>query len=82
MLNFANSVFMEQNNSLPPFLNGKLRKAQELIQRINPVLHQLHQRATTAVESSKQHLEMRDRAVEERDLVRHLPLKLNYIVIY
>lgn len=82
MLNFANSVFMEQNNSLPPFLNGKLREAQELIQRINPVLHQLHQRTSTAVESSKQHLEMRDRAVEERDLVRHLPLKLNSLIIY
>lgn len=82
MLNFANSVFKEQNDNLPPFLNEKLRKAQELIQRINPVLHQLHQRTATAVESSKQHLEMRDRAVEERDLVRHLPLKLNSVIIY
>uniref|UniRef100_A0A671S8D8 Sperm-associated antigen 5-like n=1 Tax=Sinocyclocheilus anshuiensis TaxID=1608454 RepID=A0A671S8D8_9TELE len=49
----------------------ELRKAQELIQRINPVLHQLHQRTTTAVESSKQHLEMRVRAVEERDLMEN-----------
>ncbi|XP_026060198.1 sperm-associated antigen 5 [Carassius auratus] len=52
-------------------LLAELRKAQELIQRINPVLHQLHQRTTTAVESSKQHLEMRDRAVEERDLMEN-----------
>lgn len=63
--------------NLPPFLHGKLRKAQELVQRINPVLHQLHQRTTTAVEHSKQHLAMRDRAMEERNLVRHLPLKWN-----
>uniref|UniRef100_A0A9J8B5S5 Si:dkey-25o16.4 n=1 Tax=Cyprinus carpio carpio TaxID=630221 RepID=A0A9J8B5S5_CYPCA len=52
-------------------LLAELRKAQELIQRINPVLHQLHQRTATAVESSKQHLEMRDRAVEERDLMEN-----------
>lgn len=61
--------------NLPPFLHGKLRKAQELVQRINPVLHQLYQRTTTAVEHSKQHLVMRDRAMEERNLVRHLPMK-------
>ncbi|XP_043106088.1 sperm-associated antigen 5 isoform X2 [Puntigrus tetrazona] len=52
-------------------LSAELRKAQELIQRINPVLHHLHQRTTTAVESSKQHLEMKDRAVEERDLMEN-----------
>ncbi|XP_073698948.1 sperm-associated antigen 5 [Garra rufa] len=52
-------------------LLAELRKAKELIQRINPVLHQLHQRTTTAVENSKQHLAMRDRAVEERDLMEN-----------
>uniref|UniRef100_A0A672LCN7 Sperm-associated antigen 5-like n=1 Tax=Sinocyclocheilus grahami TaxID=75366 RepID=A0A672LCN7_SINGR len=52
-------------------LLAELRKAQELIQRINPVLHQLHQRTATAVESSKQHQAMRDRAVEERDLMEN-----------
>lgn len=54
---------------------AKLRKAQELVQRINPVLRHLHQRTTTAMEQSKQHLEIRDRAVEERNMVRSLPLK-------
>ncbi|XP_016357360.1 sperm-associated antigen 5-like [Sinocyclocheilus anshuiensis] len=52
-------------------LLAELRKAQELIQRINPVLHQLHQRTATAVEISKQHQAMRDRAVEERDLMEN-----------
>ncbi|KAA0722289.1 Sperm-associated antigen 5 [Triplophysa tibetana] len=46
-----------------------LRKAQELIQKTNPVLYQLHQRTVTAMQQSKQHLAMRDRAVEERDLL-------------
>lgn len=64
-----------KSQNVPSFLHGKLRKAQELVQRINPVLHQLHQRTTTAVEHSEQHLAMRDRAMEERNLVRHLPLK-------
>ncbi|KAL1282383.1 hypothetical protein QQF64_001186, partial [Cirrhinus molitorella] len=49
----------------------ELGKAKELIQRINPVLHQLYQRTTTAMENSKQHLAMRDRAVEERDLMEN-----------
>ncbi|XP_050976132.1 sperm-associated antigen 5 [Labeo rohita] len=52
-------------------LLAELRKAQELIRRINPVLHQLHQRTATAVENSKQHLAMRDRAMEERDLMEN-----------
>ncbi|CAM4492681.1 unnamed protein product [Leuciscus chuanchicus] len=52
-------------------LLAELRKAQELVQRINPVLHQLHQRTTTAVEHSKQHLAMRDRAMEERNLMEN-----------
>lgn len=77
MLNFANSVFKEQNDNLPPFLNEKLRKAQELIRRTNPVLLQLRQRSVTAVESRGQHQAERDRAVDERDLVRHSPLTFN-----
>ncbi|XP_039550451.1 sperm-associated antigen 5 isoform X2 [Pimephales promelas] len=52
-------------------LLAELRKAQELVQRIHPVLHQLHQRTTTAVEHSKQHLAMRDRAMEERNLMEN-----------
>nr|XP_696012.4 sperm-associated antigen 5 [Danio rerio] len=49
----------------------ELRKAQELVQRINPVLRHLHQRTTTAMEQSKQHLEIRDRAVEERNMMEN-----------
>ncbi|KAK7161781.1 hypothetical protein R3I94_004454 [Phoxinus phoxinus] len=52
-------------------LLAELRKTQELVQMINPVLHQLHQRTTTAVEHSKQHLAMRDRAIEERNLMEN-----------
>ncbi|XP_056315110.1 sperm-associated antigen 5 isoform X2 [Danio aesculapii] len=49
----------------------ELKKAQELVRRISPVLHHLHQRTTTAMEQSKQHLEIRDQALKERNMMEN-----------
>ncbi|KAK9980978.1 hypothetical protein ABG768_000552 [Culter alburnus] len=67
----AASVLLRRKHEDHMSLLAELRKAQELVQRINPVLHQLHQRTTTAVEHSEQHLAMRDRAMEERNLMEN-----------
>ncbi|ROL42737.1 Sperm-associated antigen 5 [Anabarilius grahami] len=67
----AASVLLRRKHEDHMSLLAELRKAQELVQRINPVLHQLHQRTTTAVEHSEQHLAMRDRAIEERNLMEN-----------
>lgn len=67
----ASNVHLRMKHEDHMSLLAELRKAQELIQRTNPVLHQLHQRTTIAVEHSKQHLAMRDRAMEERSLMEN-----------
>ncbi|KAM9478030.1 sperm-associated antigen 5 [Clarias gariepinus] len=48
-------------------LSAELHKAQQLLQRTYPVLHQLQHRASAAVQQSHTHQEERDRAVEERE---------------
>ncbi|XP_067297711.1 sperm-associated antigen 5 [Pseudorasbora parva] len=67
----AANVHLRRKHEDHMSLLAELRKAQELVQRTNPVLHQLYQRTTTAMEHSKQHLEMRDRAVEERNMMEN-----------
>ncbi|XP_056619939.1 sperm-associated antigen 5 [Triplophysa dalaica] len=67
-INAAN-VHLKRKQEDHMSLLEELRKAQELIQKTNPVLYQLHERTVTAMQQSKQHLAMRDRAVEERDLL-------------
>ncbi|XP_057186708.1 sperm-associated antigen 5 isoform X1 [Triplophysa rosa] len=69
-INAAN-VYLKRKHEDHMSLLEELRNAQELIQKINPVLYQLHQRTVAAMEQSKQHLVMRDRAVEERDLLEN-----------
>ncbi|XP_051560939.1 sperm-associated antigen 5 [Myxocyprinus asiaticus] len=63
----AANVLLRRKHEDHVSLTEELRKSQVLVQRINPVLHQLHQKATAAMEQSNQHLTMRDRAVQERD---------------
>ncbi|XP_072533269.1 sperm-associated antigen 5 isoform X2 [Salminus brasiliensis] len=47
-------------------LSAELHKAQQLLQRTNPVLQRLQQRASAAIEQSQLHQAERDRAVEEK----------------
>ncbi|XP_051993232.1 sperm-associated antigen 5 [Xyrauchen texanus] len=65
----AANVLLRRKHEDHVSLREELRKAQVLVQRMNPVLHQLHQKAAAAMEESNQHLTMRDRAVQERDLM-------------
>ncbi|XP_055061269.2 sperm-associated antigen 5 [Misgurnus anguillicaudatus] len=67
----AANVHLRRKHEDHTSLLEELRKAQDLIQRTYPVLHKLHQRAMNAMEESKEHLAMRDRAVEERDLMEN-----------
>lgn len=67
----AANVHLRRKHEDHTSLLEELRKAQELIQRTYPVLHKLHHRAMNAMEQSKQHLAMRDRAWEERDLMEN-----------
>ncbi|KAF5901888.1 sperm-associated antigen 5-like, partial [Clarias magur] len=48
-------------------LSAELHKAEQLLQRTYPVLHQLQHKASAAVQQSHTHQEERDRAVEERE---------------
>ncbi|TRY75938.1 hypothetical protein DNTS_033500 [Danionella cerebrum] len=67
----AASVHLKKNQEDNASLLEELRKAQKLIQRTKPVLQDLLQRTATAFDHCKEHLALRDRAVEERELMKN-----------